>query len=139
VLDRAGAVLPVRDAVDRRVVRQVASGSGRIINSQADVGGWTVYRTAEAPADADRDGMPDAWEKAHALNPVDPSDQNRQGDRTGYTNLETYLNEQAHRPRASDGGIMQKSLRKVIPEGFSISGFSEYVDRRQASRPTTRD
>jgi len=95
VLDRAGAALPVRDAVDLRIVRQVVFDSGSIIDSQADVGGWPEYRTAEAPEDADRDGMPDRWEKTHGLNPADPSDGNRFSDPSGYTNLENYLNEMA--------------------------------------------
>ena len=36
--------------------------------------------------DRDRDGMPDAWERANDLNPEDPNN----GD--GYTNLEEYVN-----------------------------------------------
>lgn len=56
-----------------------------------------------AKFDADRDGMPDAWEKAHGLNPKDPSDRNKivakgasRDDRhCGYTWLEHYLNELA--------------------------------------------
>jgi len=35
--------------------------------------------------------MPDEWEKAHGLNPNDPSDANKTGS-DGYTNLEKYLN-----------------------------------------------
>ena len=40
----------------------------------------------------DRDGMPDAWERGHGLNPKDPGDRNRDRDGDGYTNLEEYLN-----------------------------------------------
>jgi pectate lyase len=95
VLSRVGAVLPVRDEVDARVVGEVRAGTGRIIDSPQQVGGWPVYRSGRPPADRDGDGMPDAWEKAHGLNPRDPSDavQDRDGD--GYTNLEEYLNELA--------------------------------------------
>jgi len=35
--------------------------------------------------------MPDAWEKANSLNPLDPKDA-IQTTSTGYTNLELYLN-----------------------------------------------
>jgi len=41
VLAGAGATLPRRDAVDARIVREVETRTGRIIDSQKDVGGWT--------------------------------------------------------------------------------------------------
>jgi pectate lyase len=40
VLAGAGATLPRRDAVDARIVREVETRTGRIIDSQKDVGGW---------------------------------------------------------------------------------------------------
>jgi pectate lyase len=43
VLADAGATLPRRDAVDARLVREVEQRSGRIIDSQAQVGGWPEY------------------------------------------------------------------------------------------------
>jgi pectate lyase len=43
VLEQAGALLPVRDSVDARVINEVKTGKGRIIDSQRDVGGWPVY------------------------------------------------------------------------------------------------
>jgi hypothetical protein len=42
-------------------------------------------------ADSDRDGMPDDWEIAHGLNPLDPADANLDSDGDGMTNLEEYL------------------------------------------------
>ena len=42
--------------------------------------------------DTDRDGMPDAWESQHALNPADPADGPTDRDNDGYTNLEEFLN-----------------------------------------------
>ncbi len=36
--------------------------------------------------------MPDAWEKKHGLNPVNPADRNSDHNADGYTNLEEYLN-----------------------------------------------
>jgi hypothetical protein len=44
VLKEAGATLPRRDAVDRRLVEEVRTGGGRIIDSQQEVGGWPEYR-----------------------------------------------------------------------------------------------
>ena len=36
--------------------------------------------------------MPDAWERAHGLNPADPADASKDGDGDGYTAIEEYLN-----------------------------------------------
>ena len=43
VLAQAGATLPRRDAVDERLVREVRSRTGKIIDSQKQVGGWPEY------------------------------------------------------------------------------------------------
>ena len=91
VLEIGGASLPKRDAVDTRVVNSVQNRTGKIINSQEEVGGWPVLKSAPAPLDTDRDGMPDKWEKAHKLNPKDPEDRNNVS-LNGYTMLEEYLN-----------------------------------------------
>lgn len=40
VLAHAGATLPRRDAIDERLVRQYRAGTGRVIASQDDVGGY---------------------------------------------------------------------------------------------------
>ena len=74
MLAGVGATRPRRDAVDARVVREVESRAGRIIDSQRDVGGWPPYGSGPAPADADGDGMPDEWERARGLDPADPAD-----------------------------------------------------------------
>jgi pectate lyase len=103
VLDRAGAVLPARDAVDARIVADVRNRTGAIIDSQADVGGWPTLKSAEAPVDTDADGMPDAWERANQLDPNDPADGKVPGG-DGYTNLEHYLNELAAGIAAPTGG-----------------------------------
>lgn len=93
VLAEAGATLPRRDAVDQRILKDVRDRTGKLVNSQSDVGGWPELKSAQAPADDDHDGMPNDWEIAHQLNPADPSDGARPAnDGTGYTNLELYLN-----------------------------------------------
>jgi hypothetical protein len=85
-------MLPARDAVDRRVVEQVRRGTGRIIDSPDDVGGWPTYRTGLPRPDRDADGVPDEWELQHGFNPADASDGRQDADGDGYTNLEEYLN-----------------------------------------------
>jgi hypothetical protein len=91
VLARAGASLK-RDAVDSRVTDNARDRRGKLIDSQEQVGGWPVLHNLPAPLDSDHDGIPDAWEKAHGLNPNDPADRNVVRDGDGYTNLEKYLN-----------------------------------------------
>ncbi|MCS6627341.1 hypothetical protein N0B44_30980 [Roseibacterium beibuensis] len=91
VLDSAGAG-PVRDAVDARIVAGVHDRSLRIIDSQAQVGGWPELTPGAPWADADGDGMPDNWEDARGLNRADPSDGRADPDGDGFTNLEDWLN-----------------------------------------------
>jgi len=91
VLDKAGAS-KARDPIDARVVKSVRDRTGKIINSQKEVGGWFLAKSTAAPRDTDDDGMPDAWEKAHRLNPKDAADASRDRDGDGYTNVEEYLN-----------------------------------------------
>jgi hypothetical protein len=92
VLAQVGACCPARDAVDARLIHEVETRTGRIIDSQKDVGGWPQYRAAQAPKDTDGDGMPDDWEIAHGLNPKDPKDASLAADSDGYTHIEKYLN-----------------------------------------------
>ena len=91
VLLNAGASLR-RDAVDERLIRDVKSHSGKLIDSQDQVGGWPELHSLPAPQDTDRDGMPDNWESKHGLDPRNPDDRNGDLDGDGYTNLEEYLN-----------------------------------------------
>ena len=101
VLAGAGATRPRRDTLDQRIVREVRAGTGTIIDVQGHYPhgtpyrvsqrAWPVLKSAPSPADADHDGMPDAWETAHGLNPHNPADRALKAA-TGYTQLERYLN-----------------------------------------------
>jgi hypothetical protein len=113
VLARAGAALPARDTVDRRIVANVLSGAGRIINSQSEVGGWPVYNPGTAPVDSDHDGMPDSWEQRYELNPSDPDDGTQDADGDGYTNVEECLNQT--QPAATT--VAQHGWRAAVPTG----------------------
>ncbi len=92
VLANVGAAVPRRDAVDARIVEHVRTGTGRIINSPAEVGGWPAYRTAPREPDADGDGLPDAWELAHGLDPKFVGDASRLAP-SGYSWIEIYCND----------------------------------------------
>jgi len=81
-----------RDAVDKRLIDDVKARRGELIDSQDQVGGWPVLKSAPAPKDADLDGMPDTWERKNKLDPRNPEDRNGDQDGDGYTNLEEYLN-----------------------------------------------
>jgi len=91
VLAQAGASRQ-RDAVDERVIADVRNRTGKLIDSQDEVGGWPILRTRGVRPDTDRDGMPDAWEAVRDLDPADPADGVLDRDNDGYTNLEEYLN-----------------------------------------------
>jgi hypothetical protein len=87
-----------RDAVELRLIGQLTSlgTKGAIIADESSVGGQPAVTQVTRPAgfDTDGDGMPDAWETAHGLNPNSASDgSGDSGD--GYTNVEKYLNELA--------------------------------------------
>jgi hypothetical protein len=90
ILASAGASLP-RDSVDSRIVSEVNSRGGRIIDRQSEVGGWPVLAAGSPRPDGDGDGLPDAWEKSHGLNPADPADANGDRNRDGWTNIEEWL------------------------------------------------
>jgi len=90
VLADAGASV-WRDPVDRRILEGVKTRTGKIIDTQADVGGWPVLPAGKAALDTDGDGMPDAWEKAHGFDPKKPDGAIPAKDGSGWTNLELYL------------------------------------------------
>lgn len=103
VLAKAGARLPVLDSVDFRVLSFARSATflpgnvtqgtaGAIITHENEVGGFPVYRPGTPLNDGDHDGMPDTWERAHGLDPANPTDGPLDADSDGYTNLEEYLN-----------------------------------------------
>jgi hypothetical protein len=91
VLEGAGATAPARDAVDLRVVGDVRQGTGSIIDTPEEVGGYPRLARGDPPPDADHDGLPDNWERERGLDPADPEDGKADRDGDGYTNLEEYL------------------------------------------------
>jgi hypothetical protein len=75
VLTQAGARPTDRDAADARIVREAREGTGRIINSQEQVGGFPTAQPVERPltlpenptGDDDGDGYTDVEEWLHSL------------------------------------------------------------------------
>lgn len=115
VLEHAGATLPKRDPVDTRITTQVRTGKidylkevklpetqfkhrrlpidsykNGIITDPSQVGGYPTY-AGKPYADADKDGMPDDYEKKNGLNPKSAADAGAIA-KNGYANIENYLN-----------------------------------------------
>lgn len=96
VLSYSGA-LP-RDATSARMVNETRTGTGQQ-GYQADIDADRAdlaKHAQDAPLqqDADRDGVPDAWEQAHGLDPHNGADTVAVAP-GGYTWLETYCHERA--------------------------------------------
>jgi hypothetical protein len=114
VLASAGATLPVRDAVDKRIIEQVKTGKIvvspnivapttqfkhrrmspdsykiGIITDISQVGGYPEYKGTPYK-DSDNDGMPDDYELKNKLNPKDAADA-AAITKNGYSNIEIYL------------------------------------------------
>jgi pectate lyase len=126
VLARAGAW--PRDATTRRMVRETQERTGEYGLS----GPYERFSTrTDGPTsernDTDRDGMTDAWEKQHGLDPNDPADGHKvvprgasPNDRhTGYTYVEFYLNELADEVAAAKGQTCTVTAR-VEGEGLVV-------------------
>jgi pectate lyase len=92
VMAVAGASLH-RDAVDSRIIGYMQSigKEGKIFKTEADAGGQPAIGGGTILTDTDRDGMPDAWEKAKGLN-VSRADAGDYKLSKQYTNLEVYIN-----------------------------------------------
>jgi hypothetical protein len=92
VLDSAGCTIPMRDAVDERIIADVKARRTRVIDDPSEVGGWPDLRAGDPPLDSDHDGLPDAWEREHGLDPSDSADSAADANGNGYTNLDEFLN-----------------------------------------------
>lgn len=91
VLTKGGCSLH-RDALDARIVNDVRNGSGKLVNSPDEAGGYPALDPGTALTDTDRDGMPDQWEDEKGLNKSASSDGKLYTLDKNYTNLEVYLN-----------------------------------------------
>lgn len=96
VLEKAGATRPKRDQVDTRIVNAVINRTGSLLrNDPNEVGGWPELEPGTPYPDADKDGIADAWEGSHGLNPSDAADGSLDRNGDGWTNFEEFSSELA--------------------------------------------
>lgn len=105
VLENVGAITPKRDAVDERLVRDVINGTGRLIDSQTEVGGWPEFENIPYPTDSDNDGIPDEWENTNGLDPKSAFDASQYAP-SGYTWIEEYINSLIPMPNLNPGKLV---------------------------------
>ncbi len=95
------------------MVESVINGTGDIIDSQSEVGGWPQLQTGTPYADADKDGMADDWETLYGLDPADKADYNLDNDGDVYTNIEEFLNQTD--PNTPQTGVYDELLATKLP------------------------
>lgn len=145
VINNAGARLPKTDVVDTRILNDVINGTGAS-GSKGSVGlvddprdtvpendaenyddrGYPIWESVsrDADYDTDGDGIPDAWETAHGLNPSNPTDSLLIGP-NGYTYLELYAN-------GSGSGVNLKlDGSKAEISALESGTFDIYVDGKK--------
>jgi hypothetical protein len=109
VLARAGAYAVAggtatvrRDSIDQRAVNDFNNGTGTFDTCTGPgegpcedaFGGYPTYANGTPYTDTDGDGIADAWETAHGLNPNNAADGPALAT-NGYSNLENFINELA--------------------------------------------
>lgn len=98
VVAHAGAF--PRDAVDKRILAEIASGGGSL---KRDPGEMPGIEGGKAYVDVDQDGMADSWERQNGLNPASFDAWSRP-DAQGFLALDRFL-DYAHRQRLSGAKI----------------------------------
>ena len=114
VLNNAGARPLDRDIIDKRIVNSVIAGTGHLIDSEADVGGF-----------------PSLAKNYRAL--TIPSDPHNDNDGDGYTNLEEWLQDYANLIE----NLSDNSARiETLPSGVDTSTETETVPSDDTSTGT---
>lgn len=73
--------------------------------------------------DGDKDGLPDEWEKKYGLNPLDPSDAEKDSDGDGFSNIEEFMaNLKTDPSDAKSHPPITAKLRvlNVVPDPFKL-------------------
>lgn len=141
VIAEAGATKPQRDSADSRIMVQARNGTGTIIDSTHQVGGWPILEPGASKADADNDGMPDDWETTHGLNPAHTTPLDADADKDGYSDLEEYLNETNPREPETNCTIDASAFRSLQNQARELvaKGDAEESARADRARAKQRD
>ena len=101
VLKKVGASFK-RDTMDERIINDVKNRTGKFIDVQGGyphgtayeqtMSAWPFLQILPPPADTDKDGMPDEWERKRGLNPNDAADAKLNTLDKNYSNIEVYFN-----------------------------------------------
>jgi hypothetical protein len=135
VLEFGGAQWWNRNPIEQRIVAGVRTGAGAMVydlTTGVQAGEWATV-LAQRPAagaapyvreanwDADGDGMPNAWEQKHGL---DPNAAGNHGDfdSDGYSNLEEYINEIAAWPAPAPIVFQGGAARFAQIQNWRVSG-----------------
>jgi hypothetical protein len=91
-----------RDTMDARIINDVKNRTGRLIDVQGGyphgtayeltLNAWPALKSTSTPADTDKDGMPDIWEKENGLNSTNELDAGTNILDKNYSNIEVYIN-----------------------------------------------
>lgn len=143
VIADVGANVPKRDYIDNRYIDELVNGKSTYTNTTDNIPGIirtqdeaeglpddTTFKGDEAPADADKDGMPDEWEIKHGLNPYYYYDACQiYLSEDGYTNIEMYINELAGDPVAySDNPVLRYSPDVPAPDEIVLGDVNRDDD-----------
>ena len=88
VMANVGATLPKRDSIDARIVADVQNGTGRIINSIEEVGGFEGITESNLTFE-----IPSEWKTANNMGSAKETDIVADGKWAGYTWIEAYVND----------------------------------------------
>ncbi|HYO23792.1 MAG TPA: hypothetical protein VEQ85_02485 [Lacipirellulaceae bacterium] len=109
-----------RDPIDARIINNVKTNTGPPGGIGAAAPNASEHSallgapltTRPVGWDTDNDGMPDAWEKSHGLNPSSAADAKLDFDSDGYVNVVEYVNEvgefPAPAPIVFQGGVSSR-------------------------------
>ncbi len=139
ILSDCGATLPKRDRLDSQLTDDIRNGTGKIIDSESELGGWPVLESTPPDVDSDADGMPDAWEQEHGLSSRVSNGGAADADNDGYTDLEEFLNRSNPRVAEADCRVDAAAFRRYQSEAAALaaqgaSGYKEYLSGKARQR-----